>query len=108
MKGHKSKMTRGPTQRKGQPNLAQAGRPTPFCHQFDLPFLELEDASTLSFYGRHHSEWTEINTLEVVHKEERLDQETIKEIIHEKDSSSPRRRPQAEEDIEALPWHPWS
>jgi hypothetical protein len=66
-------------------------------------FLEHEDDPTLSRGGRRHSEETEPYTREVVHKAERLDRERIEEIIREKDSSSTRRQPQAEEDVEALP-----
>jgi hypothetical protein len=39
-----------------------------------------------------------------MHKREGLER---REIIHKKDQSSPRRQPQVEEDIEALPRHPW-
>jgi hypothetical protein len=42
-------------------------------------------------------------TREVVHKVERLDRQIIEEIIREKDSSGPRRRPQVEEDVQPLP-----
>jgi hypothetical protein len=41
-------------------------------------------------------------TREVVHKGESLER---REITREKDRSSPRRRPQVEEDVEALPRH---
>jgi hypothetical protein len=39
----------------------------------------------------------------VIHREERLER---REIIREKDQSSPRRQPQVEEDVKALPRHP--
>jgi hypothetical protein len=42
-------------------------------------------------------------TRETIHKLERKER---REIICEKDRSSPRRQPQVEEDIEALPQHP--
>jgi hypothetical protein len=69
------------------------------------PFLECEDASALSHCGHRHSEKIEPYIWEVVHKRERLEGE---EIIRERDASSPRRRPQAEEDIEAVPRRPQS
>jgi hypothetical protein len=81
----------GPTWRKGRQNWAevalgqsaQSGRPTPFLRQFGPPFLEREDASTLSHCGRRYSERTELYTREVVHKAERLDRDRIEEIIRE-------------------------
>jgi hypothetical protein len=70
----------------------QVGRSSPFWCQFaPPPFLECEDASTLSCYRCQHSESIELNTLEVIHKAERLDRERIEEIIRENDSSSPMR-----------------
>jgi hypothetical protein len=42
-------------------------------------------------------------TREVIHKVERKGR---REIIREKDRSSPRRQTQVEEDVEALPRHP--
>jgi hypothetical protein len=68
--GQKSKMTRWATGRKGWQNeakvgagrSAQAGRPTPFWHRFDPPFLEHEDAWTLSCWRCCHSGGTQIST----------------------------------------------
>jgi hypothetical protein len=69
-----------------------AGRPIePILVSVRPPFLECEDASTLSCYRCQHSESIELNTLEVIHKAERLDRERIEEIIRENDSSSPMR-----------------
>jgi hypothetical protein len=42
-------------------------------------------------------------TQEVV---QRLERKEEREIIREKDRSSPKRQPQVEEDIKALPRHP--
>jgi hypothetical protein len=61
LKGIKSKMTREATQRRGDrtgTKWAQAVRPTLLQRRFGSPFLEREDASTLSCCRRHHSEWT--------------------------------------------------
>jgi hypothetical protein len=50
-----------------------------------------------------NSLWAPPFTREVIHKGERLER---REIIREKDGSSPRRRPEVEEDVEAMPRHP--
>jgi hypothetical protein len=109
--GQSPKCQDGPLGRRGDrtgPGWAQVGQPGPFLRQFSPQFLVCEDLSTLIGCRRRHSSKTEINTPEVNHKRERLDRKRFEESTREKYSSSPRRRPQAKEDVEVLPRCPRS
>jgi hypothetical protein len=89
--------------RNGPGPVAQAGRPGPFHRQFSPPFLECEYDATLSTWMRQHSQGES-------HSPERPPQvrkEGEEKIIHEEDHSTRRKQPQLEEDVEALPRHPW-
>jgi hypothetical protein len=96
LKVFKYKMIGGSTRRRDGrtgPKWAQTSQPRqagpPHSCVSLPPFLEREDSSTLGHSGFHHSEETEWDTREAVHKEERLDG---REIIHEKDWLRPWRR----------------